>query len=318
MILGKLMLQPEQSGNTDGKYQLLVKTNGFPAVSQDYGLTWSEKAVYGGWYGAAVSDTGQHQVVSGQSLNIYVSNDFGNTWNARYNVSSFRRARVSSSGQFMIVSDVNSNLYYSSDYGLTWGLLASYKGIDLDMSWDGRYIVAHGPYATSVNVSSDFGQTWVNKPLSGVYELRGNPSMSKDGRYQIAGGLETYVYRTVTYRRARVWKSSDYGVTWTLDTSVTPGMNSYPYPCYTAMSGDGRYWTASYVSTAVTRISSNYGATWGALPTSGANMAISHDGKYMLASQSDQVLRSVDYGNSFMDANPLYTYALPMAINKYS
>lgn len=307
-----------QAGGVDGKYQLVVKLNNYPYVSQDFGVTWTQVPHYGSWYGAAVSDTGQHMVVAGQAMNVYVSNDYGVTWNARYISSTFRRARISSTGQVMIVSDVNGNLHRSTDYGLTWGSFASGRGIEFAISGDGQYIIAHSIYGNVFAYSSNFGQTWTSRTLSDAFDLRGTPAMSKDGQYQGIVGLDTFVNRGTTFRRSRVWMSTDYGATFAIHPTVIPGSQTASFASFLAISGNGQYWITSYYITAgSSRISSDFGSTWTPLSPHPNNTSISHTGKYMVGSLNDAIYNSEDFGESFNVAFSGYTYGTFTAINNH-
>jgi len=123
-----------------------------------------------------------------------------------------------------------------------------------DISNDGKYILiaasdGYNGNTNVINLSSDYGQTWEQKPL-GVTEFWSDCAMSSDGKYMIVvPGLKA---GSENYPR----KSIDYGQTW---TEVTDMPNARYYEV--KMSKSGRYAYAYGVIEGIMH-STDYMATW--------------------------------------------------------
>ena len=155
------------------------------------------------------------------------------------------------------------------------------------MSYTGKYQTAVNNNNNSTNGmfnSIDYGATWAlnsNIPVA-FYQWKG-VAISETGEYQTAvrtgGGV------------GGVWRSSNYGVTWT--SSETADYQSI------TMSASGQYQS---IGKSTVRISFDYGATW-QYPTTAPNyivwsMDCSASGQYQTASpyQNSTFWTSSDYG----------------------
>ena len=123
---------------------------------------------------------------------IMVSNDYGSTFVNKLSISRFVNSwfsvAVSNSGQYQVVSEpALSSFDYTTGY---------------------------------IHVSNDYGQTWTTKSFtqSGISYSFWKASISPTGKYQyVTNWASASVIQTTGY----VYKSTDYGVTWSNDTTFT-------------------------------------------------------------------------------------------------
>jgi hypothetical protein len=206
-----------------------------------------------------MSTTGQFQIAGGVNYSnyngyVYVSSDYGVTWGLKKTLSDRIGAfAISNNGRYMIVGEIQDQntgldryVYMSSDYGQNWTALTSlptsvfaYNLITLKTAWGAGALSYNGQYIT---VSNGNGQIYTSSNYGATFTLRVNDwivippvpgggsqivptvfnyiSMSYSGQYQTAtsnafGGPTT----GITFNNS-IWRSSDYGVTWT-ETSYT-------------------------------------------------------------------------------------------------
>ena len=167
----------------------------------------------------------------------------------------FRHVVLSASGQygactFSVSTDSTSGyVYCTSDYGVTWNEVTDINGpLVWWMSSSGQY--CYGVSSSKLWRSSTYGETWEEAPES----LDCNRvTASADGQYVIRYTIpdtEDYVTNTI-------YRSNDYGITWTSVTNLAG--NDLPISKI-SMSANGRY----VVGESLTRLirSNDYGATW--------------------------------------------------------
>lgn len=151
-------------------------------------------------------------------------------------------------------------------------------------------------------VSSNYGATWTFRAF---IEYWGFISMSDNGQYMIA--MPNY---------GQAYMSSDYGVNWSMITSTVSyggGTLSVGYGAFNgvAISGDGQYMMIiNYLSGSpaprVLFVSSNYGASWSVSKVFDYNFEtpkgvdVSSNGAYMYIAKNGEVLRSTNYGTSWI------------------
>ncbi len=185
----------------------------------------------------------------------------------------------------------NNGLYVSSDYGATW-VSKPVSAKYVHVSSTGQYQVVRDDINTKTWRSSDYGATWSEITVANGYQIR----FSADGHYQLSGTGDGNPVRV----------SSDYGATWTLKTGTQSGFGI-------AMSSDGKY-----MLTADFFLSSDYGASW-ARPQSisGYDAAMSSSGQYMLFAGNPNIKVSLDSGASWTDkvAAPINTYWTAAAVS---
>ena len=192
-------------------------------------------------------------------------------------ISSWRSVAMSSSGQYQTAGGSNG-IYISSNYGVNWSLVPSANGPPTDGVWFCVSLSSSGQYQSAIRnlnnqlkiyVSNNFGVTWTDaKTFPTAYQS--SISVSSTGQYQTANAEGEYI-----------WRSSDYGVTWTGVYMVRNWQGI-------SISSTGQYQTA-VASVGNIHISSNFGANWVELSANGApnanwySVSISSTGQYQTA-----------------------------------
>ncbi len=222
-------------------------------VSSDMGASWTLKGDFLSWgKAAAISSTGQYQIVCGYPGNIYISSDYGATWASKTPSLNYIGAEISSTGQYMSVVPDNGYVYTSSDYGVNWinrGLPSIYyTGIAMSQTGAYQTAVSNG----YIYVSTNYGVSWTQKNISASYAA---VSMSYSGQYQ-----------TVSTGTTAVYTSSDYGATWVQRLSI--GAVSI------AQSASGQYVYFVNNQNNSVYLSTDFGAMWIAGDTFSQNTSI--------------------------------------------
>jgi len=190
-------------------------------------------------------------------------------------------------GAYFGRTGIKENQWRLNNVGAMWTAKmtdVSRGWLDVAMSSDGRIQTAVG--LDGIYVSTDCGVTWV-LPSTGSHVCR-QVAMSSDGKFQTA----------ISNWDTSIWKSSDYGATWVLQT-LAVSANSI------AMSSDGRIQLIGSNSRLV--LSVDYGITWvqkgyGSVPAALVGVAMSSDGKVQTAvggASAGHIYTSIDYGNTW-------------------
>ena len=293
----------------------------------------------------STSGNGQYIFVGLQGTSIantvpQLSKDYGNTWS---NVSppfgqTFENATasaISATGQYMIAintpngSSTSSGIFLSNDYGSTWswGYGSGTPSDSVAISSTGKYMLS----ATTVylSISDNYGQpnpdtitSWYNG--NSLFLDASNSNFR--GRYHAVAMSNdgSVMYSTTHYR---VWKSTDYGVTWYASNGT--GTNYGHISC----SANGQYvlicpyQVAGDVSNNVF-VSSDYGVTFTAKGDihSFYQGAVSACGRYMVASDGGRyssynnfrkgyLYASSDYGETWAQVTGTSGYYTGLAMN---
>ena len=189
-------------------------------VSSDYGANWTSHSVTGGVHCLAMSSSGQYLYVgnfvwSGGVGTTVMSNDYGATFTTVTinNISGDgapRYIQCSGDGKYAyFCSDyqsVNSSyphgFLYTSDYGVT---ISPWTGMT---KWD----------TTANTIRQNVGMSTVSTPTDSEELLKFGPYtllFSHDGKYQAL-----HFGNRISYNYDSIFTSEDYGVTWTIDTSI--------------------------------------------------------------------------------------------------
>lgn len=179
-------------------------------------------------------------------------------------------------GQHQIAASIQGYIYVSSDFGETWVQKLNYG------NYQSAAISQYGNYQivavynSGFYISSDWGANWILFSLSKAWQ---SISMSKTGQYQIAAPYGDFLYL-----------SDDFGETW---ETVASSKNWSAI----AVSFSGQYQTAVPYSDYI-YISSDYGATWAVKSDSKGwrAIALSATGQYQTAAGYYFVYTSSDYG----------------------
>ncbi|MBL8065873.1 MAG: hypothetical protein JNM34_08440 [Chthonomonadaceae bacterium] len=160
---------------------------------------------------------GENNKAAVQGAGIYKTTDGGTTWvtlsatqNADFNCVS--RLAISPSDPQTLLASTNTGIFRTTDGGATWAQVYTGKTYDVDFCpTDSSRAVAGLPSAPGAVYSSDGGLTWSN--ASGLPTLiRVETHWSKS----VAGNVYAAVCNAGA---ARVWKSTNFGQTWTVKTT---------------------------------------------------------------------------------------------------
>jgi predicted acyltransferase (DUF342 family) len=268
------------------------------------------------WSYVAMSLTGQYQIASDASGNIYGSNSFGTYWTLMYNVTNMNWTRVglSYNGNIQVAAgNINSNnvytnyIYISTSYGVNWNVVYTNSAnvtkqtfiSSIALSADGKY-----QYAT-INVSgliysSNYGNNWLNSSNITITSDNLFCSTSSSGQYISLTGSNSFIYI-----------SANYGSSFSTINSIG-ALNCYS----STMSYTGQYIlvsTGSYVAinNAVTPLpqylyfSSNYGNSFSPLLSSSllvwTHSKMSGTGQYMIAFGNSSFIQplTIYYSNNY-------------------
>jgi photosystem II stability/assembly factor-like uncharacterized protein len=227
---------PSKPQDISGKYQVAVGYNAF-AISKDFGLTWEQKPEFASYSlrSVAISNDGKYILAAGLNTPLFYSDNGGTSFVQKFTNNTWFEIKISKSGQYQTAIGPNNKIYVSNNYGNTFTIINTfgnpqlqYNNNFLAMSYDGKYqsiTIIQGIYR-----SYNYGQTWNIIDLSTILNppsfLQGI-SMSGDGKIQMA----------VDGGNANVYKSTDYGVTWTYIYNIPGGYSLY----FISLSETGQY-----------------------------------------------------------------------------
>ncbi|MBA4411136.1 MAG: hypothetical protein C0397_17175 [Odoribacter sp.] len=231
-----------------GQYMLAHSYYAGIWLSTNYGASFTQIGSGGyTWSGAAMSRSGQYMYkLSGQ--NFYKSTDYGSTWGApvALGVTPTAGALACSGNGAVIVAPVGGtyNHLRSTNYGAGWSGMSftTFYPYSFALSNDGRYIMTSGKPSQGIipEVSSDYGNLFTQ--TSGIGSAYSRCAVSASGQYMLVG------------YNSNIYKSSNYGVTWTSSSMPGAWTNS-------AMSEDGSVQFVISNSGGAAK-STDYGTTW--------------------------------------------------------
>ena len=218
------------------------------------------------WLAIAMSSDGKYQTAgtAEYGAGVFNSTDYGNTWvlNKTFTeAANIKSAAMTSSGDYQVIVADNL-LWVSQDYGQTW--TKSSSGIPfskISISFDGKYQT--GIYASIFGdyrcyTSSDFGVTWTDITDLFTNARFSSVALSSSGQYQTIVCL-IYCDGGGCTKFAGIWRSSDYGNTWT--ENVQPEIITVACS-NVALSSSGEFQTAVSDYEGGILTSSDYGVTW--------------------------------------------------------
>jgi len=271
-------------------------------TSTDSGATWTEQTSAGShsWQSITSSADGSKLAAVVNSGNIYTSTDSGANWTAQTAAGSGGWQSIASSADgsklaatfnaHNVDGTVNGAIYTSSDSGVTWTertSAGSRPWYFIASSADGGKLAASASYGSVYN-STDSGATWTEQSVAGLRYWKSITS-SADGAKLAA--VEYNVFSGSSIQLGSIYTSTDYGTTWTEQTSA--GSHTWNY---IASSADGTKLaaveTSTFDSSSVSNIGSIYtstdsGATWTEQTSAGSHgwqsIASSADGSKLAA-----------------------------------
>jgi hypothetical protein len=185
---------------------------------------------------------------------IYISYDSGISWNAKNSVRYWINIKLSENGQYIIAAESNGYLYYSKDMGSNWTEITVngiQKWTGLDISNDGSIIYAT-VYGDKIYSSIDFGENWTNHNWSqtiissdalinisivyggylykSVYQSNNwittviktfnSQQLNKNRYWKCICGVSDLSTMFAVEDNGNIWKSVDYGESWTSLSSI--------------------------------------------------------------------------------------------------
>ena len=284
--------------NSTGQIQFAGANGGLVWRSMDYGVTWSALTLPSrAWVSVAVSSTGQYVVAAssdGSVDRLYNSSDYGATWVARgYGSSDWKQVAISATGQYQVGAASSLSVQISRDYGVTWVVPTTNGGA---LPWTGIAISSSGQYITAVGTPIQVHQS---SDYGVSFTLRSTNwnwlcvAMSSTGQIQIGS----------SHAENNIYVSTDYGVIWT--SSNSPRLIRYRS---VAISSTGQYRSGVMESTNETiKRSNNYDAGWSTVGVSTNYFAIamSATGQYQTAvsqTSSGLIFISSNFGETWSAA----------------
>ena len=172
---------------------------------------------------------GENNKAAIQGNGIYKTTDGGTTWNQLSSTlapdfNCVSRMTMSPTNHLVILASTDTGLFRTSDGGSTWTKVYDGKVFDVDFHpSDGNRVVAGLPASPGVVRSSDGGLTWqASTGLPATLRVETCWSRSVSGNVYGASCSGT---------NAKVYKSTDFGATWTLKSTGTGPSNYDAYNC---------------------------------------------------------------------------------------
>ena len=232
---------------------------------------------------------------------VYVSRDSGLSWiKTTLSNTNWVGAAVSADGNKIVVASYGGQMQRSTNAGATWTLApVNDYFTGLASSSDGNYLTAVTNRGC-VYISSNAGVSWT-KVLTTPSKLN-TIALSSTGQYQYltnSGNISGNIY-----------KSSDYGATWTDATPSGTGSNLFYTDITTSSDGSVIAASASGPGAGII-ISTDSGTTWTRAtlspdPGSWSGIASNGDGTRIIASSSGKDLYlSTDFGTTWQNQTPI-------------
>ena len=296
-----------------GKYQTLLGGSSLNNIntiytSADYGITWIPVITFPqNGNTVAMSASGEYQTAGGVA-SIYISNNFGNTWTtvAGTNIpGGWNSISISASGLYQTALPVTKgNINLSTDYGNTWVPVTSI----VNRPWTSISISASGQYQTAVtNVDPVSAYIYISKNYGSTWNI--NNSISDTNFWTSVSVSATGQYQTATTNNDRIYVSNNYGTTWSPTTFNGAWQR-------VVVSSSGQFQAVANYNGYIV-ISNNYGVTWNQNLSSiktWSSIAMSSSGQYMTATTSNGIqgtwtssVNDISYnGNLFVTGGAIF------------
>ena len=303
------------SVSSNGQYQTAIVNGEYIYRSSDYGVTWTQLASQGtnNWTAITMSENANYQYVTVNNGNIYSSTDYGVTWSSISTspVKNWSSISVSADGSILNAVTSNEYRYNSQDYGVTWitgtqtnyfDSSGNYVNTTNPQNWTSICNNSGGVYTVfSINGNELFNSVnliknaYARNGYSTLYWTSVNCSYS--AKYVSACALNSVIY-----------KSTDYGFTWTAtqspslnwssisiskgynDTYSTVSLKAGDYISYNTATGTIDQWTSPLFV-------DNYSTLTGTDVTGNKNFMSSSDGNIQVSSTTVYASKSY-YSNN--------------------
>jgi photosystem II stability/assembly factor-like uncharacterized protein len=323
--------------SASGQYRL-VSNNSSIYGSSDYGSTWSLRGTLTSQPNAAsISVSGQYQIAVTNG-NIYYSSNYGNTFSTlstnSFSTYTVNAVSMSSSGQYITVGAsynsistsiwncqnsiengiVSIGTYSTTEIQSASGLTGSIYYDETDeiikysngTSWislvSAEEALMTGDIFTNHSIDlANFSQHWIQNTSATITKNNFKHisiSVSASGKYQIASTLDSSTQSS----NSPVYISSDYGQTWSSNSTITSSGSTYAnYDVNsTSISATGQYQAVFDFANKNLWISSDFGVNFVNRYTSTSSVSyhcMSSSGKYQyFVIYNSKLLRSSDYG----------------------
>jgi hypothetical protein len=186
----------------NGQYQLAVSSTNIN-VSSNYGASYT--SIVSGLTSLseiAMSLDGKYMFALTSTVLKY-SSDFGATWNDSTGVTGANDLQCNDTGRYVSLK-TTTDVYVSSNFGVSF--TSKYNSTNIwnkEISLDGKYLIVTKNTTTQLEISNDYGETWITRTTGIPASASTNyifPKLSTDGRYMMLGtnigtaGFYNYVY----------------------------------------------------------------------------------------------------------------------------
>lgn len=188
----------------NGQYQLAISATNI-YVSSNYGVAYA--SIVSGLTGlneVAMSSDGKYMFALSSTVLKY-SSDFGATWNDSTGVTGGNYLQCDDTGKYISLK-TTTDVFVSSDFGVSF--TSKYNSTNIfskQISLDGKYLIVTKDTTTQLQISNDYGETWITR-TTGIPASASNnyifSNLSTDGKYMLIGtnigtdGFYNYVYRS--------------------------------------------------------------------------------------------------------------------------
>jgi hypothetical protein len=171
--------------SANGQYQSATENSGYIYISNNYGVSWTQKATSQVWNNICMSSNGQYQTATISSGYIYTSSNYGVTWTQQATSQNWYGIAMSANGQYQVASINNGTLYRSVNYGQTWFSVGSsqlYRLITMTANSQYQYAFVSGGYVyRSITPTNDVFANYFTVdtsfiPFTTNYSSLGGPS----------------------------------------------------------------------------------------------------------------------------------------------
>lgn len=200
-------------------------------LSKDMGLSFAEVRPDGDndydWTYSAMSLTGQYMLV-GNEQGVYRSSDYGDTWSVTTLGGLEDGGAMATNGQYALVGYTGERLYRSTDYGATWAQITPAGSNDIDWTAataNGQYMVVAGD--DKLYRSTNNGGSWSDITPSVSVDRWTDVSISSNGNVivAIAG-----ILMSVTKNGASSWTNNTYNNEWSSLAMSSDGTTIFAVP----------------------------------------------------------------------------------------